>query len=208
VKPLLFPRRGLYAITADRTQHVEDLASAVAAAIRGGARVIQYRSKNNPDATHTAQRLLEVCKARSIPLIINDDIELAQAIGADGVHLGKDDDGLSAARSRLGPNAIIGISCYASLERALTAQRQGASYVAFGRFFPSQTKPGAPSAPLGILGEAKRSLDIPIVAIGGIDAGNGKQLIEAGANLLAVIDAVFNRPDPEQSALEISAHFS
>lgn len=187
VKSAIF--HGLYAIT----QPSATLAAQVEQAILGGARVIQYRDKSQ-DQSHRyreAQSLLQICRQYSVPLIINDDIELAHAIGADGVHLGSDDAAYESARERLGARAIIGVSCYNQLSLALLAQAQGADYVAFGRFFPSRSKPNAVQADLDMLQQARQQLRIPIIAIGGITSANGRQLIEAGADMLAVIEAVF-----------------
>lgn len=191
---------GLYAITAESHTNPEQLAQAVKAALRGGAKLVQYRAKSAHDRLAEATRVLAECRAAGVPLIINDDVELALAVGAEGVHLGKDDGSLQAARVRLGANAIIGVSCYDSVERALEAQALGASYAAFGRFFPSASKPHAPCARLETLIEAKRKLSIPLVAIGGITPTNGRPLVEAGADMLAVIDAVFGADDPERAA--------
>jgi thiamine-phosphate pyrophosphorylase len=199
---LPFPRSGLYAITRDAHLNEQTLAEIVAAAVRGGASVIQYRAKAPRDPLSEAARLLAVCHDGGVPLVINDDVELARRIGADGVHLGKDDLSLAEARDALGPDAIIGVSCYDSVELAVEAEAYGANYVAFGRFFPSKTKPDAPCARLETLSEAKRHLRVPIVAIGGVTPENGRLLLEAGADLLAVIEAVFGAPDPEIAAAE------
>ncbi len=200
-----FPARGFYAITQTQDsktqqQSTENLCEAVAAAIRGGATVIQYRDKNPTDQLKTARELVKTCHQHNIPLIINDDIELAMLAKADGVHLGKDDGEIIAARKHLGNAAIIGVSCYNSIERALTAQALGATYVAFGRFFPSSSKPLAAPADIDTLRQAKTVLHLPIVAIGGILPENGGQLLAAGADLLAVIGGVFDY-EPEQSTL-------
>jgi thiamine-phosphate pyrophosphorylase len=196
---LPFPNRGLYAITQTENKAIDLILSDVDSAIKGGAAVIQYREKNPAAALILAGQLVELCHRHNIPLIINDDVELAVKVNADGVHLGKNDGELRLVRSRLGNDAIIGVSCYNSVERALTAQAHGATYVAFGRFFPSATKPLAPPADIGILTEAKKHLHIPVVAIGGILPQNGGELLEAGADLLAVVGGIFER-DPEQSA--------
>ncbi|MFZ2726965.1 MAG: thiamine phosphate synthase [Methylococcaceae bacterium] len=196
-----FPQRGLYAIT--RTHHEfnnqAQLLSEVSSAIAGGAVVVQYRDKNSNNAPQYAQALLGLCHAHNVPLIINDDVALAKTIGADGVHLGKDDGDIERARAVLGKEAIIGVSCYNSVERALTAQAQGATYVAFGRFFPSNSKPLAAPAQLETLIEAKQRLTVPIVAIGGILPSNGLALLNAGADLLAVIGGLFDN-EAEESA--------
>lgn len=198
------PACGLYAITQMGQKSPDALVADVAAAIRGGAVVVQYRDKNpNRDL---AERLLAICHQQQVPLIINDDVGLAVDIGADGVHLGRDDAGVAYARERLGPLAIIGVSCYDDVGRALSAQRQGASYVAFGRFFPSSSKPLASPASMASLRQAKQVLNIPIVAIGGILPENGGALLAAGADFLAVIGGLFDGP-PESAARAYQALF-
>ena len=194
-----FPKQGLYAITQPEHKSLLQVTKEVTAAIKGGAAVIQYRNKQPIDGEKLAIKLLAICRNNNVPLIINDDIDLAASIGADGVHLGRDDEQLFNARKKLAQNTIIGVSCYNDLQRALSAQNQGATYVAFGRFFPSSSKPLAPLAKIDTLYIAKQQLHIPIVAIGGIVPDNGAQLIAAGADFLAVIDGVFAY-NPEQSA--------
>lgn len=203
-------RRGLYAITRQGPHPPGALESAVAAALDGGAVAIQYRDKSQDQARRReeAQALQALCVSRGVPLIVNDDVELAASVGADGAHLGRDDPEIEAARDRLGSEAIIGVSCYASLERALAAERAGADYVAFGRFFPSATKPGAPACPLSVLEAARDRLGIPVAAIGGINAENGLALVDAGADLLAVIDAVFGQSDVRAAASRIAELFA
>lgn len=196
----VFPARGLYAITREGYPDAAALADAVAAALRGGAAVVQYRAKSAAEPELEAELLLSVCRAGGVPLIVNDDVGLARRIGAAGVHLGKEDAGLSRAREALGPEAIIGVSCYDSVERAIEAEAAGADYVAFGRFFPSLTKPGAPCARRETLEEARRRLRVPIAAIGGITPENSAELIAAGAGVLAVIEGVFGAGDPERAA--------
>ncbi|MCG8429016.1 MAG: thiamine phosphate synthase [Chromatiales bacterium] len=188
---------GLYAITDEALATGHALSKQVAHALQGGAKVIQYRDKSDDQKKRRreATELLQLCKNYQVPLIINDDIALAADIGADGVHLGKEDSQLTEARTTLGDQAIIGISCYNNLELAQTAEARGASYVAFGRFFPSQSKPHATHADLTTLRKAKEVIDIPIVAIGGITPENGGELVAAGADMLAVIHAVFGQPD-------------
>jgi thiamine-phosphate pyrophosphorylase len=205
---LPFPRSGLYAITREAYRNEQALAEVVSAAIRGGAAVVQYRAKSSRDPLREAASLLSVCRDGGVPLIINDDVELARRVGADGVHVGKDDLSLTEARDVLGPNAIIGVSCYDSVDLAVRAEAGGANYVAFGRFFPSKTKPDAPCARLETLAEAKRRLCIPIVAIGGVTPENGGLLLKAGADLLAVIEAVFGAPHPGLAAAEFLPLFS
>ncbi|MBN2885802.1 MAG: thiamine phosphate synthase [Chromatiaceae bacterium] len=202
--------RGLYAITPDNAGEPAHLAALARAAIDGGARLIQYRDKGAAPAERLAraQALLGVCRALDVALVINDDLELALAIGAHGVHLGRDDGDPGDARRRLGPAAILGVSCYADLERAEAAARAGASYVAFGRFFASATKPQASGADPALLGAARARLRLPLVAIGGITPHNGGLLISAGADLLAVVSGVFAAPDVTAAARAYTALFS
>lgn len=202
--------KGLYAITDAGLTPGDKVLPAVAAALRGGARVIQYRDKT-PEAGDRRQRaaaLLDLCRAQGALFIVNDDIELAAEVGASGVHLGKSDPDLHAARKRLGPGAVIGLSCYNELPRAQAAAEQGADYVAFGRFFPSRSKPDAVAASPDLLLHARRVLELPLVAIGGITPDNGGRLIAAGADMLAVIHGVFGQPDIEAAARRFSALFS
>lgn len=205
--PTAFPEQGLYAITPEDLSTIDALLNAVSAAIAGDAAVIQYRCKNAAERRAGASPLLELCRKAGVPLIINDDVELSAQIGADGVHLGKDDGDIALARRALGPQAIIGVSCYDSVERAMAAEQSGASYVAFGRFFPSRSKPNAPCARLETLTEARRRIRLPIVAIGGITADNGANLLRAGAALLAVIDGVFGSGDPKTAAARFQPLF-
>lgn len=204
-----FPRSGVYGINRDQDAG-EVLEHALQQAIRGGLAVFQYRRKSASLAAHEgeAARLLRRCRKCGIPFIVNDDVELARRIGADGVHIGREDSSLVAARQVLGPNVIIGVSCYDSVSRAQAAERDGADYVAFGRFFPSRTKPLAAPADPGTLTEARRLLRIPVVAIGGITPENGAALLRAGAEVLAVVDAVFGATDPEHAVRAFNALFS
>lgn len=193
--------KGLYVITDDQLSG-SHLLMHVQQALAGGASLVQYRSKSGSEAAreYTARAVLELCREHRVPLLINDDARLAAKIGADGVHLGQADGRISAARQRLGSGAIIGATCHASLPLALAAQAEGASYVAFGRFFDSQTKPEAPPAYISILREARAALDIPICAIGGITPDNAPALLEAGADMLAVIHGVFGQEDVRMAA--------
>ncbi len=194
-----FPANGLYAITQTENKSPDTVINEVIAAIKGGAVIVQYRDKNPLDAPFVARELVKICHQHNVPLLINDDIELAALVGADGVHLGREDGAIAQAKQRLGSDAIIGVSCYNSVDYALAAQAQGATYAAFGRFFPSSSKPLAAPAHLETLRQAKLALTIPIVAIGGILPDNGAQLLTAGADLLAVIGGIFDH-QPEQSA--------
>jgi thiamine-phosphate pyrophosphorylase len=201
-----FPLHGLYAITQTKNKTADIIINEVIAAIKGGAVVVQFRDKEPLDAIYLADQLVKVCHEYKVPLLINDDIELAIKVGADGVHIGREDGAISEARDRLGADAIIGVSCYNFVEQAFDAQEQGATYVAFGRFFPSSSKPLAAPAQLDTLRKAKFLLDIPIVAIGGILPENGGPLLTAGADLLAVIGGLFET-QPEQSARAYQALF-
>ena len=196
---MTFPTRGLYAITQTDGKSSDTVIQDVYSAIKGGASVIQYRDKNPEDAVYLAKQLLNLCKQHNVPLLINDDAELAHRIGADGVHIGKDDGGIASARKILGSKAIIGISCYNDINIALQAEANGVDYVAFGRFFPSTSKPSAAPAQIETLQQAKKQIKLPIVAIGGILPDNGEQLLTAGADILAVIGGIFEH-NPEQSA--------
>ncbi|MGL6045945.1 MAG: thiamine phosphate synthase [Vogesella sp.] len=184
--------RGLYAITPD-TDNSEQLIEQVSAALDGGARILQYRNKGS-DAVRRlwqANILKSLAQSRGALFIVNDDVALAEAIRADGVHLGRDDDAIAAARARLGDGAIIGASCYNSLDLARSAVAAGASYVAFGAVFASGTKPGAVHAPLSLFADAA-SLGVPRVAIGGITTDNAGQVVAAGADAIAVIGGLFD----------------
>lgn len=202
------PLRGLYVITDAHLQAPERLAERVEAALRGGARVVQYRDKGDDGARRLreAQTLRRLCRGRAL-FIVNDDVGLAAEVEADGVHLGEDDAALTAARRTLGADARIGVSCYNQLALAHAAVAAGADYVAFGSVFPSPTKPQARRADLELLQRARAELAVPVVAIGGIDADNAGAVIKAGANALAVISAVFGQPDPEAAAHRIARLF-
>jgi thiamine-phosphate pyrophosphorylase len=189
------PIKGLYAVTPDLADTAL-LKSRVDMALAAGARWLQYRNKTADAATRREQAaaLLGLCRRHGAMLIVNDDVDLACALDADGVHVGAADPALSDARARLGRRKTIGVSCYDDLQRANAAAAQGADYVAFGSFFASSVKPAAVRAPLSLLAAA-RSLGLPVVAIGGITLDNAMLLIDAGADALAVISAVFNVSD-------------
>ncbi len=192
---------GVYAIT-DTVLCGDDLINKVRAAIEGGIRILQYRNKQASLAIQheEATTLLSLCRQHDVLFIVNDDIDLASDINADGVHLGQKDRALNVAREHLGHNKIIGISCNNRFDYALAAQQEGADYIAFGRFFSSMTKPQAPQAEIELLQRGKNELHIPIVAIGGITPDNGRQLIEAGADMLAVIHGIFGQADVRLAA--------
>jgi thiamine-phosphate pyrophosphorylase len=204
-KPALPP--GLYALTDPDLLPEAVLAERVAAAVRGGARIVQYRDKSaDADARQRRGRaVLAACRTHGALCIINDDAELATALGADGVHLGRDDGDVAAARAVVGPDRLIGVSCYDQLELADAAVAAGADYVAFGSVWPSGTKPDAVRAPLALLSRAARRLPVPVVAIGGITRDNAAATIAAGAHCIAVIRDLFAGPDPCAAAQVLSA---
>ncbi|MGB1109762.1 MAG: thiamine phosphate synthase [Gammaproteobacteria bacterium] len=199
--------RGVYAITdGSPLPRLEDK---VREALAHGVPMLQYREKSSDPEKRRfeATALLRCCREQQIPLIINDDVTLAAEIGADGVHLGRNDGDIELARNILGDKAIIGISCYNELDRAIAAQSAGADYVAFGRFFPSRSKPQTVQAELSLLDEARSTIQLPIVTIGGITAANARPLIEHGADIIAVIDALFGSPDIAARATELNRLF-
>jgi thiamine-phosphate pyrophosphorylase len=196
---------GLYAITPDESDTAELLRKA-GLVLSGGARILQYRSKVADAALRLEQSraLRKLTHQYSVPLIINDDEVLAQLVGADGVHLGGKDGSVAAARAILGNDKLIGVSCYNRISLAHEAVQQGADYVAFGSFFASAVKPDAVAATPDLLRQARREITVPLVAIGGITVHNGVQLLEAGANALAAISAVFGADDIQGAAQEFS----
>lgn len=192
------PPHGLYAITDGPRAN---LRAAVEAALRGGAAIVQYRDKSADGERRRAEtgELLDLCHGFGVSLIVNDDVELAAAVGADGVHLGEHDGDIAAARLRLGADAIIGVSCYNSLDRAAQHAAAGADYLAFGAFFASPSKPLARRASIDLLREAG-SIGLPLVAIGGVTPDNAQPLIDAGADFVAAISGVFAAADPSAAA--------
>jgi thiamine-phosphate pyrophosphorylase len=203
--------RGLYAIT-DSELLKGRLLPYVEAALKGGATLLQYRDKSTDDARRLreAEALRELCNRYGAALIINDDAELAARLGV-GLHLGQGDGSLSAARALLGRQAIIGGTCHAQLELAEAAAKEGASYVAFGRFFNSTTKPGAPAADVELLAAAKTKVNLPIVAIGGVTLDNAPELIAHGASMVAVVHGLFgadSAAEVERRARAFSALFT
>ena len=194
--PSRWPRRGLYLITPDEPDTGRLLAR-LGPVLAAGPVLLQYRNKAAGPALQREQliRILPLCRAAGVPLVVNDHWRLALELGADGAHLGGEDGSLREARAALGADAILGASCYDDLDLATAAAAQGASYVAFGAFFPSGTKPLARRATPGLL-NASAGLGLPRVAIGGITPDNGASLVAAGADLLAVIAGVFDAADP------------
>lgn len=202
---------GLYAIT-DSQLLAGKLLPYVEAALKGGAKLLQYRDKSTDDARRLreAEALRELCNRYGAALIINDDAELAARLGV-GLHLGQTDGSLSVARALLGRQAIIGGTCHAQLELAEAAAKEGVSYVAFGRFFNSTTKPGAPAANVELLDAAKARINLPIVAIGGVTLDNAPALIAHGASMIAVIHGLFgadSAAEVERRARALSALFN
>jgi thiamine-phosphate pyrophosphorylase len=192
---------GLYAITPDEPR-TEILVGKVGQALQGGASLVQYRNKTaGPELRREQGRALAaLCRAAGAPFIVNDDLALALALDADGVHLGADDGDLAEARQRLGQGKLLGASCYNRMELARAAAQAGVDYLAFGSVFSSGTKPGAVRAPLALFAEARRSFALPQVAIGGITHENAPQVFAAGADAVAVISALFDAGDITASA--------
>jgi len=190
--------RGLYAIT-DNQLLAGKFLSYVEAALEGGVTLLQYRDKSGDDSRRLreASELLKLCERYKTRLIINDDAELAARLGV-GVHLGQTDGSLPDARALLGHKAIVGATCHGKLELAQRAKADGATYVAFGRFFNSQTKPDAPAVPLELLSQVRASIQLPIAVIGGITLENAPQLIAHGADLLAVVHGLFGADTPQE----------
>lgn len=188
--------RGLYAVTPDDPL-LPRMSALVREALAGGVKVVQYRNKEAPPPLFRAQaaELLRICRAAGALLIVNDNPEIAADIGADGVHVGREDGGAARARAIVGPGKIIGVSCYDDLSIAERAVAEGADYIAFGAMFPSSVKPGAVAAPLSLLSEAKARFKVPVCAIGGIKTSNVQTLIDAGADMAAVITDLFDAPD-------------
>jgi len=200
---------GLYAITDNKLLPPEKFLDTIEQAIIGGVKIIQYRDKSqaHQQRFEQAQALNHLCKKYQVPLLINDDVTLAKKIGAYGVHIGKDDTDLVTARAILGDEAIIGVSCYNKLSLAEKAVSAGASYVAFGRFFKSHTKPEAVLCRVEVLRQARQILHCPIVAIGGITPDNGAALIKAAADCLAVIEGLFGQTEVMTTAQRYAALF-
>ncbi len=201
---------GLYAIIDTSITAERELLSRAEAVLAGGARVLQYRDKSSDHDKRLsqAQALRDCCRDRQVAFIVNDDYRLAAAVAADGVHLGEEDGALSSARDYLGEQAIIGVSCYDQPPLAIQAQRDGADYIAFGRCYPSVTKPGERYVTLEQIRRARQQLTIPIVGIGGINVGNVAPLIAAGVDAVAVIGALFATPDSEVAAKQICEQIS
>jgi len=201
--------KGLYAITDTEAFNQFGVENTINQLIEGDAQVIQFRDKLNSHSTRKSQCLLiqEICSQSGTTFIINDDVKLAKEVNADGVHLGKNDCSVANAREQLGSDKIIGLSCYNQLNLAINAQKDCADYIAFGSFFPSQTKPDANSVSIAFLEQATSQLSIPICAIGGITYANAKILVKAGADLVAVITDLYRSEHIKSNALALSKIF-
>jgi thiamine-phosphate pyrophosphorylase len=199
---------GVYAVTPD-SNDTDRLVQRVEQCLLGGVRLLQYRNKTGSASMRAEQATLlaALCRRHGVVYIVNDDVELAERVDADGVHIGRDDAMIESARSRLGPKRLIGASCYNELARAYSAVEAGADYVAFGSMFPSLVKPNAVRASLQLLTEAMRTLRVPVVAIGGISAANAAKVIAAGADAVAVIGGLFEQTSIEGAARELCALF-
>ncbi|MEY3743013.1 MAG: hypothetical protein RLZZ541_68 [Pseudomonadota bacterium] len=200
--------RGLYAVTPDEAD-TDLLLAKVEAALQGGISMLQYRNKlADPKLqTQQARAILPLCRQYQVPFIINDSVKLCLTLDADGVHIGAEDGNLKEIRTRIGKYKILGASCYDRFDLALAAQQAGADYVAFGACFASSTKPNAPVANLSLFDQARTQLTIPAVAIGGITLTNAPQVIAAGADSLAVINAIFNATDVKSSTEQFTQLF-
>jgi thiamine-phosphate pyrophosphorylase len=193
--------RGLYLVTPD-WDDTERLLDATRQALEAGAALVQYRHKTAPDALRLEQAaaLLALCRRHGRPLVINDHLDLCLQLDADGVHVGGTDAKVGEVRALLGPDKIVGASCYGQFERAIAAQEAGASYVAFGGFYPSKVKVYEVSTPLHIVAQAKAQLQVPVVVIGGMTAANARPLVGLGADMVAAISSVYGAPDPHAAA--------
>ena len=198
--------KGLYAVTPDE-RDLFALSSKVESCIKGGARLIQYRSKelSKIERNKQAREIKIVCDYYKVPLIINDDIELCRILDADGVHLGENDDSLEKARLVLGPSKIIGVSCYNSIDRVKKAVDKGATYIALGACFPSETKPNAPIASVDLIDLVLKNFKIPVVAIGGINLKNIELLTNKGISCIALINSLFKENDIEGTARQFTS---
>ena len=202
-------RRGLYVVTDCVNLDTRVLLERTRRILEAGVSVLQYRDKTT-DASLRLQRasaLRRLCSGYNTVFLVNDDVELAVDVDADGVHVGRDDTAYPECRARLGTNAIIGVSCYNQFELAIQAQALGADYVAFGAFYPTSTKHTQYRADTDLLTQGRRRLNVPQVAIGGITPDNGAELVNAGADLLAVVSSVYSSDDPRQVVREFNRMF-
>lgn len=200
---------GVYLITRP-CRNLKTLCDAVEQALQGGVSLVQYRDKTD-DAMRRrreASALADLCHGAGVGLIINDDVKLAQWCRAHGVHLGRDDVSIKDARAQLGREACIGVSCYNDLDRAIEAEQSGADYAGFGSFYPSPTKPDAVRAHPDLLVAAKRKLQLPVCAIGGITPYNAQALLDAGADMIAVVSSLFDARDIKAASAKLTHLFN
>lgn len=200
--------KGLYLVTPDWDDTAR-LLEVTNRALEAGAALVQYRNKTASDALRREQAaaLLALCRQHDRPLVINDHVDLCLQLGADGVHVGGLDAPVAAVRAALGPDKIVGASCYGQLALARSAQDAGASYVAFGGFYPSKVKVYEVSTPPGIVAQAKGQLTVPVVVIGGMTVANARPLVESGADLVAAISSVYLAEDASAAVREFAAMF-
>ncbi len=193
--------RGLYIVTPD-WDDTQKLLNVTEAALRGGAALVQYRHKTADTALRHEQAaaLLALCRRYGRPLVINDHVELAAELDADGIHVGGTDKSVAQARASVGPDRIVGASCYGSIELAREAAGAGASYIAFGGFYPSRVKKYEVTTSPQIVAQARRDIDLPNVVIGGMTHENAAPLVAQGADMVAVISSVYQAEDPEDAA--------
>ena len=201
--------RGVYAITDCDNLPTHNLLSVTEEILRAGVAALQYRDKSADlkKRNREARELQRLCREHDCLFIVNDDVQLAKSVTGDGVHLGRDDCDCKTARNELGPDAIIGVSCYNSLKAAQDATADGADYVAFGSFYPTMSKQNTAIAEPEIIKQAKQEISLPIVAIGGITPANCGTLIEHGADMLAAISSIYRADDPYSAVKEFNRHF-
>ncbi len=202
--------RGLNVITDQHLMPRDRFVDMVEAAVRHGANIVQLREKHTPpeEVARLGQALLAVTRRYGALLLINDDPEIVHAIGADGVHVGREDATVLEARARLGPDAVIGVTCYGQIERAVSAVQEGANYVAFGTPFPSPTKGTQGKTPLSIYRDVKQHVSVPVFAIGGINVDNAQSVRDAGADAISVVSGVFGAPDVGAAAKALADMFA
>lgn len=200
--------RGLYLVTPD-WDNTPELLAVTERALKGGAALVQYRHKTASAELRQEQAecLLALCRSYHVPLVINDHVELCLAIGADGVHVGGTDASVASVRKQVGPDKIVGASCYGDLDLAHTAKEQGASYVAFGGFYPSRVKKYEVSTQPEIVAQAKAQLNMPVVVIGGMTYENSTVLVAQGADMVAAISSVYSAGNPELAARQFAGLF-
>lgn len=200
--------RGLYAVTPD-WDDTDQLINTTELILKGGATLVQYRHKTASDLQRETQarELLKLCHEYHVPLVINDDVALCQRIDADGIHVGGQDMPLDEVRKAVGPHKIVGASCYGSIDLAIQASHQGASYVALGGFYPSVVKKYEVNTPVDLICRVKQTIPQPIVVIGGMTAINSQPLIEQGADMVAAISSIYKQPNPLEAAAQFTALF-